>query len=168
MKKINYILIIVAVLGIVFAFSIFSKEGIAINVNSKNKDLVSKSLNGEIENTDDVTKIILGQGWHSGELTIYHSLGKTETLYITEGMFNLGELEKYIRENGYNLDNIGFISIGVSSIILIYLIYLILLFQILFHHCMECFLSIGLGSLLLPHLLISFAFALELNVAINL
>lgn len=62
MKKINYILIIVAVLGIVFAFSIFSKEGIAINVNSKNKDLVSKSLNGEIENTDDVTKIILGQG----------------------------------------------------------------------------------------------------------
>ena len=107
MKKINYILIIVAVLGIVFAFSIFSKEGIAINVNSKNKDLVSKSLNGEIENTDDVTKIILGQGWHSGELTIYHSLGK---------------IEKYIRENGYNLDNIGFISIGVSSIILIYLL----------------------------------------------
>ena len=107
MKKINYILIIVAVLGIVFAFSLFSKEGIAINVNSKNKDLVSKSL---------------GQGWHSGELTIYHSLGKTETLYITEGMFNLGELEKYIRENGYNLDNIGFISIGVSSIILIYLL----------------------------------------------
>ena len=45
MKKINYILIIVAVLGIVFAFSIFSKEGIALNVNSKNKDLVSKSLN---------------------------------------------------------------------------------------------------------------------------
>ena len=113
MKKINYILIIVAVLGIVFAFSLFSKEGITINVNS---------LNGEIENTDDVTKIILGQGWHSGELTIYHSLGKTETLYITEGMFNLGELEKYIRENGYNLDNIGFVSIGVSSIILIYLL----------------------------------------------
>ena len=77
-------------------------------MNSKNKDLVSKSLNGEIENTDDVTKIILGQGWHSGELTIYHSLGKTETLYI--------------RENGYNLDNIGFISIGVSSIIIIYLL----------------------------------------------
>lgn len=44
MKKINCILIIVAVLGIVFAFSLFSKEGIAINVNSKNKDLVSKSF----------------------------------------------------------------------------------------------------------------------------
>ena len=122
MKKINYVLIIVAILGIVFALSIFNKEGIAINVNSKNRDLVYQSLNGKIENTDNITKIILGQGWHSGKLTIYHSLGKKETLYITEGMFKLGELEKYIMENGYNLDNIGFISIGVSSIILIYLL----------------------------------------------
>lgn len=122
MKKINYILIIVAVLGIVFAFSLFSKEGIAINVNSKNKDLVSKSLNGEINNTDDITKIILGQGWNSGKLTIYHSFGKTETLYITEGMFKLGELESYIKKNGYNLDNIGFVFIGISSLIAVYLL----------------------------------------------
>ena len=121
MKKINYILIIVAILGIVFAFSLFSKEGIAINVNSKNKDLVYQSLNGEIENTDNVTKIILGQGWNSGKLTIYHSFGKTETLYITEGMFKLGELERYIKENGHNLDNIGFGLIGISSLIILYL-----------------------------------------------
>ena len=122
MKKINYVLIIVAILEIIFALSIFNKEGIAINVNSKNRDLVYQSLNGKIENTDNITKIILGQGWRSWKLTIYHSLGKKETLYITEGMFKLGELEKYIMENGYNLDNIGNISIGISSIILIYLL----------------------------------------------
>lgn len=122
MKKLNYILIIICIIGVIFSFSLFSKEGYAININSKNRDLVSKSLSREIENTDNVTKIILGQGWHSGELTIYHSYGKKETLYITEGMFNLGELEKYIRENGYNLDNIGFASIGVSGLILIYLL----------------------------------------------
>lgn len=122
MKKINYILIIVAILGIVFGFSLFSKEGIAINVNSKNKDLVHQSLNGEIENTDNVTKIILGQGWNSGKLTIYHSFEKTETLYITEGMFKLGELERYIKENGHNLDNIGFGLIGISSLIILYLL----------------------------------------------
>lgn len=122
MKKLNYILIIICIIGIIFSFSLFSKEGYAININSKNRDLVSKSLSGEIENTDNVTKIILGQGWHSGELTIYHSYGKKETLYIIEGMFNLGELEKYIRENGYNLDNIGFASIGLSGLILIYLL----------------------------------------------
>ena len=122
MKKLNYILIIICAIGVIFSFSLFSKEGYVININSKNRDLVSKSLSGEIENTNDVTKIILGQGWHSGKLTIYHSWKKTETLYITEGMFNLGELERYIKENGYNLDKIGLISIGVSGVILIYLL----------------------------------------------
>ena len=121
MRKTNCILIIVAILEILFAFSIFNKEGIAINVNSKNKDLVYQSLNGEIENTDNITKIILGQGWKSGKLTIYHSFGKKETLYITEGMFKLGELERYIKENGYNLDNIGFSLIGISGLIMFYL-----------------------------------------------
>lgn len=120
-KKINYILIIVAILGIILARFLFSKEGIAINVNSKNKDLVYQSLNGEIENTDNITKIILGQGWNSGKLTIYHSFEKKETLYITEGMFKLGELERYIKENGYNLDNIGFSLIGISGLIIFYL-----------------------------------------------
>ena len=121
MRKTNCILIIVAILGILFAFSLFNKEGIVINVNSRNKDLIYQSLNGKIENTDNITKIILGQGWNSGKLTIYHSFGKKETLYITEGMFKLGELERYIKENGYNLDNIGFILIGFSGLIIFYL-----------------------------------------------
>ena len=121
MRKTNCILIIVAILGILFVFSLFNKEGIVINVNSRNKDLVYQSLNGKIENTDNITKIILGQGWNSGKLTIYHSFGKKETLYITEGLFKIGELERYIKENGYNLDNIGFTLIGISGLIMFYL-----------------------------------------------
>lgn len=122
MKKLNFLLVIIAILGVIFAFSYFLEEGYAININSKNKEIVKETLNGEINKTGDITKIILGQGWHSGELTIYHSFGKTETLYITEGMFKLGELESYIRENGYNLDNVGFTFIGISSLIAIYLL----------------------------------------------
>ena len=121
MRKTNCILIIVAILEILFVFSLFNKEGIVINVNSRNKDLVYQSLNGEIENTDNITKIILGQGWNSCKFTIYNSFGKNETLYITEGMFKLGELERYIKENGYNLDNIGFTLIGISGLIMFYL-----------------------------------------------
>ena len=121
MRKTNCILIIVAILGILFAFSLFNKEGIVINVNSRNKDLIYQSLNGKIENTDNITKIILGQGCNSGKLTIYHSFGKKETLYITEGMFKIGESERYIKENGYNLDNVGFTLIGISGLIMFYL-----------------------------------------------
>ena len=100
MKRLNYILVIIAIISVICAISLFNKEGYAINISSKNKELIKETLNGEIDNTDNITKIILGQGWNSGKLTIYHSFGKKETLYITEGMFKLGELEKYIRENG--------------------------------------------------------------------
>lgn len=122
MKKLNFLLVIIAILGVITAFSFFNKEGYAINVNSKNKAIVEKALTGEIENTDNITKIILGQGWNSGKLKIYHSFRKTETLYITEGMFKLGELEDYIKENGYNLDNAGLVLIGISSLIAVYLL----------------------------------------------
>ena len=37
-------------------------------------------------------------------------------------MFKLGELEKYIKENGHNLDDIGFVLIGISSLITLYLL----------------------------------------------
>lgn len=122
MKKINYILIIVAILGYILAVSVFNTEGVVLKVNSKNRDIIYQSLKEEIENPDNVTKIILGQGWNSGKLKIYHSFKNTETLYVTEGMFKLGELEKYVEENGYNLDNIGFVLMGVSSLIIFYLI----------------------------------------------
>lgn len=122
MKKINFILFIISTIGIILAFSLFCKEGYAIKINSKNKDLVSNALNGKIEKIDDVTKIILGQGWHSGELTIYYSFGKTDTFYITGGVLNSEDLENYIRDNGQNLDDIAYILIGVSSIIILYLL----------------------------------------------
>lgn len=92
-----------------------------INVNSENKEIVREALNGQIDNIDDITKIKLGNGWHQGNLTIYHSSGKTEILSITEGMFKLGDLEEYISQNGYNLSNVAFIVLGISSLILIYL-----------------------------------------------
>ncbi|MCI8999525.1 MAG: hypothetical protein HFJ26_00965 [Clostridia bacterium] len=122
MKRLNYILVIIAIISVICAISLFNKEGYAINISSKNKELIKETLNGEIDNTDNITKIILGQGWNSGKLTIYHSFGKKETLYITEGMFKLGELEKYIKENGHNLDDIGFVLIGISSLITLYLL----------------------------------------------
>ncbi len=122
MKKLNFILVIIAIISVICAILLFNKEGYAININSKNKEIIKETLSGEIDNTDNITKIVLGQGWNAGKLTIYHSFGKEETLYTTEGMFKLGELERYIKENGYNLDNIGFVLIGISSLITLYLL----------------------------------------------
>lgn len=122
MEKINAILIIIAIINIIFAFSLFLKEGIIIYVDSSNREMVKNALQGAVINKGNIDIIILGQGWHSGELTIYHSYGKKETVNITEGMFKLGELEDYIRNNGYHLDNLGFILLGSSGIIILYVI----------------------------------------------
>lgn len=60
MKKINFILFIISIIGVILAFSLFFKEGYAININSKNRDLVSNALNGKIENLDDIALISIG------------------------------------------------------------------------------------------------------------
>lgn len=50
-----------------------------MNVNSNNKEDFKKAIqNDKINNIDQITKIELGQGWHSSELFIHYSLGKEE------------------------------------------------------------------------------------------
>ena len=40
MKKLNFLLVIIAILGVIFAFSYFLEEGYAININSDRKSVV--------------------------------------------------------------------------------------------------------------------------------
>ena len=44
MKKLNFLLVIISILGVIFAFSYFLKEGYAININSKNKEIVKDGI----------------------------------------------------------------------------------------------------------------------------
>ena len=44
MKNVNLILIIVAILGILFAFVCFFKEGLVLDVNSSNMEFIRNSL----------------------------------------------------------------------------------------------------------------------------
>lgn len=82
MKRLNYILVIIAIISVICAISLFNKEGYAINISSKNKELIKETLNGEIDNTDNITKIILGQGWNSGKLTIYRLVLMTNLYFL--------------------------------------------------------------------------------------
>ena len=42
MKRLNYILVIIAIISVICAISLFNKEGYAINISSKNKELIKK------------------------------------------------------------------------------------------------------------------------------
>lgn len=121
MKILNRILLGVAIISILLSFSSFLKEGLVIKVNSNNIELIKESLNGKIKNIDDISKITLGRGFQSGKLTISHSFGKNEVIYVDEGS-GLGKIEQYIMENGYNLDKQGYVYLVSSGIILSYLV----------------------------------------------
>ena len=121
MKILNRILLVVAIISILLSFSSFFKEGLIIKVNSNNIELIKESLNGKTKNIDDISKITLGRGFQSGKLTIFHSFGKNEVVYVDEGS-GLGKIEQYIMENGYDLDKQGYVYLVSSGIILSYLI----------------------------------------------
>lgn len=136
MKKINYvliitiiniILIIIAILNIIFVL-FFSTGGYSIKVNSTNEEIVRNALTGEIDDVDNVKKIVLGQGFQSGTLTVYHSSGKTDTLYSQETL-RFAELEEYMRENGYNVDRRDYYILESSGIIFLYIIIISIIYM---------------------------------------
>lgn len=118
MKK--FILMILVIINVIFAFSLLLKQGTLIFVNSKNKEMVKEILAEEIENTDNITKIVLRREWNSGVLIIYHLFGKTDKVYVVEG-YRYEKIVKYIKQNGINLDKIGIDLLIVSTVIYIYL-----------------------------------------------
>lgn len=121
MKIFNNILAIIATINLILAFSCFFRGGYLINVNSKNREIVKEALYGQISNINNIKKITLGNGFNSGELTIYYYFFGKDTLYLSgEGTFKLAELEKYIKDNGIKLYTIGFILLGSSGIMSLY------------------------------------------------
>ena len=84
MKRLNYILVIIGIISVICAISLFSQEGYAINISSKNKEIIKETLNGKIDNTDNITKIILGQGWNSGKFNKFIILLEKQKHYILQ------------------------------------------------------------------------------------
>lgn len=117
-KLINNIIIIIFIINIFMAISFILKESYVLNVNSNNEDQVRSLLQSEIEKTDNINKLELGQGFNSGELTIYYKNCDSKKIIITEGMLNDGAIG-YIKANGYSLDDIARNILIISFILLI-------------------------------------------------
>ena len=117
-KLINNIIIIIFIVNIFMAISFILKESHVLNVNSKNEEQIKNLLKSEIEKTDNINKLELGQGFNSGELTIYYKNGDSKKIIITEGMLNDGAVG-YIKANGYSLDKIARNILIISFILLI-------------------------------------------------
>lgn len=124
LKYITIVIYIISAILLCIAMLDFSKELTILKVTEKNREYITNSLNKNIPNSSNITKIELGNGFHSGQLIICYKNGSRYSGYITEGMFKNQNIEQYIRANGYSLDNVAIILIAISAILLIISIFL--------------------------------------------
>ena len=106
-KYIIIAMIGIAIINVFIGISLIFKESIRLKVTFSNEADVTRILKQEIDNVEDINRIELGMGFHSGQLNIYYSNGRKSTLYISEGMFRNENIETYIRENGKELDDVA-------------------------------------------------------------
>ena len=118
-KYIIIAMIGIAIINVFIGISLIFKESIRLKVTSSNKADVTRILKQEIDNVEDINRIELGMGFHSGQLNIYYSNGRKSTLYISEGMFRNESIETYIRENGKELDDVAKLYFLISLIFVI-------------------------------------------------
>lgn len=109
MKKIySYICLALSIICIITALKFVIKNQTIVYVTPKNENILKDYLeDAKIENINEVTKIGIGDGVTTGALCIYYSSGKTYDTIITSGAFEFSNLEKYVRENGYNLSTLS-------------------------------------------------------------
>ena len=131
-KHIRLIFVLISIFSLITAFNLMIKEQLVLNINSRNREnFINAIKDDKIDNVNSITKVALGQGWHSGELYIYYKFGKVKEITISEGNFDYVNLEKYVREDGYSLDNIANVYLVVS---ILSLIIAIILNKIIFTH----------------------------------
>jgi hypothetical protein len=106
------------VLNFVFCVKLIFKEQIIVKVNDENKGIIYDALEGKVQDVKLIKMVGLGNGFSSGDVEVFYSLGKREQLKIYEGM-DFGELEPYIREHGLSLDDVAQWMAGSISIITI-------------------------------------------------
>ena len=113
-------LIFVPIFSLITAFNLMIKDQLVLNINSRNReDFINAIKDDKIDNVSSITKVALRLGRYSGDMYIYYRFGKVKELKSSEGNFDYDNLEQYVRENGYRLDNIANIYLLVSILSLI-------------------------------------------------
>ena len=110
------ILILIIIVFLLYSFSLYFEEKIVLKVDSSNKEKIENFLANYTENIYLLEKVAAGQGWHSGHVYLYNYFGDIQELIVSAGDNELGELDSYIRENGYSLDDIANRNIIISII----------------------------------------------------
>ncbi len=136
MKKIKIILIFLICIGIiamVISLYFFLRERQFVEINNENIEFITKELRRDIENEKELEgmrKVGYQVVWLGAEIEIYYAPFEKINSYPTgEGEMGIGNVAKYVRENGYSESTIALkiiyvlliaISICIVALIVIY------------------------------------------------
>lgn len=109
--------LIISFISMIISIYAFSREQVVFNLNFINKDFFVKAIKDDkLTDIDNIKKIAIGQGWHSGELYIYRHFQKKQTICITEGNHNFTNTQEFIKKYGHSLDIEAFLFFIISII----------------------------------------------------
>lgn len=113
------LLILICIFTLINSCRLFLRSRIVLNLNKENKEYINSILNKYTDNIEKISKVAYGREWTHGFIYVYRPFDKTESLLISEGEFEKGDLADYIQKNGYNEKSIGIWYGGVSVIVII-------------------------------------------------
>jgi len=113
------LLILICIFTLINSCRLFLRSRIVLNLNKENKEYINSILNKYTDNIEKISKVAYGREWTHGFIYVYRPFDKTESLLISEGEFEKGDLADYIQKNGYNEKSIGIWYGGVSIIVII-------------------------------------------------
>lgn len=119
MKKIkkHKLFLIISILCMFISINFFSAEKYILNINFFNREEFLNTIkNNELKNPKFITRVELGDGWHSGELTIFYFFFPVERTCITEEMFPKSTFPSYVAEHGIYTDKFGKVFFILSII----------------------------------------------------
>ncbi|MCI9038472.1 MAG: hypothetical protein HFJ29_01095 [Clostridia bacterium] len=120
---INILFYLISFIILINCAKIILEEQTYLKVNESNRQSINAALKEVISSDSPIAKISIGNGFHCGEFYVYYEAGKKEKFIIDGskiGKVDNEYIDSYVRENGYNYDNIAMIvGIAVSILVVI-------------------------------------------------
>lgn len=129
---INILFYLISFIILINCTKIILEEQTYLKVNESNRQSINEALREVTSSDSAIVKISIGNGFHCGEVYVYYESGEKEKFII--GGSKIGKvddeyIDSYVRENGYNYDNIAMmIVITVGMLIVIVTIIKIVFF----------------------------------------
>lgn len=117
---ISILFYLIGIIVLMNCIKIALEEQTYLKVNEDNKQSIREALSEVLKSDDEIVKVSIGNGFHSGEFHIYYKSGEEQKFIIGSskiGKIDNNYIDSYVRENGYDYDNIA-VSIGIIVAIL--------------------------------------------------